>query len=123
MKLFTLKFKEIGELKKKGKRRRGEYVEIIWQIEDENSSPKIVITAFKSCGNAVKRNRIRRIIRNWAREHCTTLPPGIRLFFRGYKKIPANSWQEAKPLIEKDLDKWLFSLQQKKEYNKKSGRL
>ncbi|NOZ63383.1 MAG: ribonuclease P protein component [Caldiserica bacterium] len=114
MKLPTLKFKEIKELKKKGKRWRGEYIEIIWQIE-EPSSLKVVITAFKSCGNAVKRNLIRRIIRNWVREHCSELPAGIHLLFRGYKKVPAHSWQEAKYLIERDLIKWLFSLRQKKE--------
>ena len=114
MKPPVLKFKEVRELKRRGKRWKGEYVEVIWQTKEGTLPPRIVITAFKSCGKAVKRNRIRRIIRNWVREHYEELPTGIHLLFRGYKGVPLNSWKEVKPIIEKELREWFLLVSKKR---------
>ena len=106
MKLSVPKCKEIKELKIKGKRWKGKYVEIIWEVKKESFSPKVIITAFKTCGKAVRRNLIKRIVRNWIRENYRDLPPGILVFFRGYKKLSERKWGEAKLIIEKDLREW-----------------
>ncbi len=106
MKFPVPEFKEVKELKTKGKRWRGKYIEIIWMIKKENFSPKVIIAAFKTCGKAVRRNLIKRIIRNWVSENYKSLSLGMFVFFRGYRKLPEGKWRESKPIVEEDLRRW-----------------
>ncbi|NJD39320.1 MAG: ribonuclease P protein component [Geobacter sp.] len=46
---------------------------VIWK-QNDCTHPRLGITASKKTGNAVVRNRLKRIVREFFRHHCTCLP-------------------------------------------------
>jgi ribonuclease P protein component len=57
----------IGNILKNGKRIHGRRMNLLYMGRDGGGGPRLAVIVPRRCGNAVKRNRIRRILREEAR--------------------------------------------------------
>jgi len=103
VKFPVLKNKEIREVKRKGKKFSSLHLE--WRVLFTHSSypPRIVINAHRHCGKAVRRNYLRRIVREWIKGRYSHFPSGTHLFVRIISSPPSpkEKWREE---IERELE-------------------
>jgi len=95
---------------KQGKRYRGKYFILIYIFSDLSFS-RMAVVAGKKMGNAVKRNKIKRRMRELFRQHKSLLVTPLDMIFLPQKEIHEASWQE----LQKDYAEALNSVSQKKQ--------
>jgi ribonuclease P protein component len=64
---------EYLELQRGGRKVQTDYFLLLWQPQPDR---KVGITVSSKVGNAVVRNRLKRWVREYVRQHKTSLPPG-----------------------------------------------
>lgn len=72
-------------------------VQCALDVEARQAPPKLGVIASRRVGNAVKRNRGKRLIREIFRHHATDLPPGCRMVVvlrSGFDRIAFHEIEE-----------------------------
>ena len=114
MKFPVLTRKEKEKLKVEGGKVKTEHLEIRYLYTGEDFPPRMVIQSLKSCGKAVRRNLLRRIIREWLRERYPYLPSGLLLFIRAVSS-PSLPWREWRGPIRRELEEAFGKIEGKKK--------
>jgi ribonuclease P protein component len=99
---------------------RGKYyvgpVLVTYVVRRKGGELRVGITTGKKIGNAVKRNRSRRVIREAFRELADRVTPGYDLIFVARAKTPFVKCGEVKRVMEQQLKSaGLLAPQQKRE--------
>lgn len=81
---------------------------ITYVLKNRKSCTRYGITTSKKVGNAVMRNRARRVIRAAARQALEGVPKGYDIVFVARAATPAAKSQEIYAVMKKQLDKLLL---------------
>jgi ribonuclease P protein component len=75
----------------------------MWVFRGEQSKrkPRLGLAIPKAYGNAVARNRLKRLIREAFRLNKTKLPPGVDMVFTARSTLAKPRYQTIEPLIMK----------------------
>jgi ribonuclease P protein component len=93
---------------KQGKRYRGKYFIFIY-LPNNLSSSRMAVVVGKKMGNAVKRNKIKRLMRALFRQNKALLEASIDLIILPQKEVHGAPWLE----LQKDYAAALKSIAQK----------
>lgn len=92
----TLKLnRDFGRLYKKGKSYAGGYI-VVYMLKTNRHDKRIGLTVGKSFGKAVKRNRIKRLMRESYRILEPTLPDGFDFVFVARNRAEGKSLDQIK---------------------------
>ncbi|MGD9852029.1 MAG: ribonuclease P protein component [Nitrospirales bacterium] len=73
---FLTKTAEFERVRKKGSAIRNPFFTMVFSLHDPNDFSRIGIIAGRRVGNAVKRNRLKRVCRELVRRSISSLSPG-----------------------------------------------
>ncbi len=94
------KNKEFRKIYSKGKSTADRYV-VIYSLENKLNICRVGFTVSKKIGNAVKRNRIRRIFREVCRLNLKKIPGGYDYILLARRDITGlNYWQIEKSILK-----------------------
>jgi len=85
--------KDFLHLYKKGKRYRGKYFTLLY-LSSELALSRVAIVASKKLGNAVQRNRAKRLLRTLFRRNKELLEKPCDLVFIPRREIHEAKWQD-----------------------------
>jgi ribonuclease P protein component len=85
--------KDFQRVFKEGRRRGTQHFVIVWSRNDVGFS-RIGAVARKKIGNAVERNRIKRLTREFFRRHKRALAPSMDYVIMGKQGVAALTYQE-----------------------------
>jgi ribonuclease P protein component len=91
------KKKDFLYLYKEGKRFRGKSFILVY-LSNELEYSRLAVVASKKLGNAVKRNKIKRLFRTLYRRNKTVLTKSLDLIIIPHREIDETKWQS----LEKD---------------------
>src|SRR5690348_3008643 len=95
--------REFSTVFKKGRRYSASGL-VLWIYKDpdvtESRGPRLGLAITREAGNAVQRNRIKRLIREVFRLNKTELPSGVDMVFVSRTEFPKARYQTLEPLIK-----------------------
>jgi ribonuclease P protein component len=68
--------------------------------EPASSGPRLGLAIPRAYGNAVQRNRLKRLLRETFRLNKSTLPRGVDLVFSGRTLFPKARYQTIEPIVK-----------------------
>ena len=74
-----------------------------YSLENEETFSRLGVSVSRKVGNAVLRNRIKRVVREWFRKKCTDFPKTIDLVIVFRKVMPAFSRKALREDLEKTI--------------------
>lgn len=100
---FRLKHRaDFNEIRSQGRKVVGSQVILIYiKHRDSGQAPKIGFSAGKRIGNAVKRNRAKRLVREAVKEYLASITPGSLCLFIVRHRINDATLEEVTRTVEK----------------------